>query len=243
MSKRENSEFIFLLLAAIFISSLIIGNIIGTSKFVTIFSLSGDLDFIPEILKNSAGIYKMSVPVGILAYPITFIATDLICEFYGKNRASKLVLVGFIMNLFMLILLTFGDFLPDASGVSGNESLFSSLYDFMVANVIASMLAYLIAQNIDVRLFHFFKRLTKGKYLWIRNNGSTMCSQLIDSVCILSILYYSNSLGEDINSLFALLILILNSYLFKFFFALFDTPIIYFFHYILKNKFSLKASL
>jgi uncharacterized integral membrane protein (TIGR00697 family) len=239
-NRKENSEFVFLLLAAIFISSLIIGNIIGTSKFVTIFSLSGNLNFIPNLLKNSAGNYVMAVPVGILAYPITFIATDLICEFYGKDRAAKLVLVGFFMNIFMVLLLSVGYFLPDASGVSGNETLFFNLYNFMVTNVIASMLAYLIAQNIDVKLFHFFKKLTKGKHLWLRNNGSTMCSQMIDSISILSILYFSGSLGENINSLTALMILILNSYVFKFFFAVLDTPVIYFFHYIFKNKFSLK---
>lgn len=89
------------------------------------------------------------------------------------------------------------------------------------------MFAYLIAQSVDVRLYHFWKNLTDGKYLWLRNNGSTMVSQLVDSTAILSILYLTGNLGDSVTTLGALAILILNSYLFKFFFALFDTPILY----------------
>ncbi|MEX0609589.1 MAG: queuosine precursor transporter [Balneolaceae bacterium] len=97
----------------------------------------------------------------------------------------------------------------------------------MIANTIASMTAYVIAQTVDVRLFHFWKNLTGAKHLWLRNNASTMCSQLIDSIAILTILYLAGNLGENVNSVLALTILIINSYLFKFFFALFDTPLFY----------------
>jgi hypothetical protein len=97
----------------------------------------------------------------------------------------------------------------------------------MVGNTIASMIAYLTAQTVDVRLFHFWKELTGGKHLWLRNNASTMVSQLVDSTAILSILYLAGNLGDNVNSVAALMILIINSYLFKFFFALFDTPLFY----------------
>jgi uncharacterized integral membrane protein (TIGR00697 family) len=80
---------------------------------------------------------------------------------------------------------------------------------------------------VDVRLFHFWKTLTKGKHLWLRNNASTMVSQMVDTVAILSILYMAGNLGENVNSLSALAVLIINAYLFKFMAALLDTPLFY----------------
>ena len=129
---------LFLFLSGTFLTALVLGNIIGTTKFVNVFGLT--------------------VPVGVLAYPFTFLATDLISELYGKARAQTLVWVGFFMNFFMLGLMTIGHFFPDASGISAGTSTFESVYRFMIGNVVASMFAYLIAQSIDVHLFHFWNR-------------------------------------------------------------------------------------
>lgn len=200
-------EKLFLFLSAIFLTALVLGNIIGTTKFVRF--------------------YFFTVPAGVLAYPFTFLATDLICELYGKKRAQFLVIVGFTMNFFMLGLMTLGHFLSDANGVSGGTSVFESVYKFMIGNVIASMIAYLIAQTVDVNLFHFWKNLTKGKHLWLRNIFSTTGSQLVDTVSVLLILFYASNLGDNVNELSDLIPLIYSSYLFKFFFALFDTPLFY----------------
>lgn len=131
------------------------------------------------------------------------------------------------MNCFMLMLMTINFHLPNASGVSGGLQLFDGVYEFMVGNVIASMIAYLIAQSVDVRLFHFWKKLTNGKHLWLRNNASTTVSQLVDSTAIITILYLANNFGPEIDSVGAVIILIINSYLFKFAFALIDTPLMY----------------
>jgi hypothetical protein len=127
----------------------------------------------------------------------------------------------------MLAGMSIGHFLPDASGISGATSSFESVYTFMIGNTLASMIAYLTAQTIDVRLFHFWKKFTDGKHLWLRNNGSTMVSQLIDSIAILSILYVAGNLGDGVKGIGDLVILIINSYVFKFLFALLDTPIFY----------------
>lgn len=220
---------LFLSLAGIFLTSLVLGNVIGTTKFVTIFSvdLPGWLEGLVPRLIQDAGVYTMSVPVGVIAYPFTFLATDLISELYGKKKAQLMVWVGFWMNVYMLFLMSVNHWLPNTSGVSGGLNLFEGVYEFMIGNTVASMIAYLVAQTVDVRLFHFWKNLTKGKHLWLRNNASTTVSQLVDSTAILSILYLAGNLGEEINSIGALAILILNSYLFKFFFALFDTPLFY----------------
>ena len=90
----EFKERLFLFLSGIFITALVLGNVIGTTKFVDVFGLV--------------------VPAGVLAYPFTFLATDLICELYGKQRAQTLVWIGFIMNFFMLGLMTLGHFMQDA---------------------------------------------------------------------------------------------------------------------------------
>ena len=213
-------EKLFLLLSGIFLTSLVLANIIGTTKFVIVFGLT--------------------VPAGVLAYPLTFLATDLICELYGKKRAQALVWVGFAMNFFMLGLMMLGHYLKDASGISGATSTFESVYEFMIGNVIASMIAYLIAQSVDVKLFHFWKNLTKGKHLWLRNNLSTVVSQLADTTAIMTILYMANNLGTSIQSIGDLVGLIFASYIFKVFVALFDTPLFYIGVWALKDKVSVK---
>ena len=213
-------EKLFLLLSGIFLTSLVLANIIGTTKFVIVFGLT--------------------VPAGVLAYPFTFLATDLICELYGKKRAQALVWVGFAMNFFMLGLMMLGHYLKDASGISGATSTFESVYEFMIGNVIASMIAYLIAQSVDVKLFHFWKNLTKGKHLWLRNNLSTVVSQLADTTAIMTILYLANNLGTSIQSIGELVGLIFASYIFKVFVALFDTPLFYIGVWALKDKVSVK---
>jgi len=220
---------LFLFLSGIFLTALVLGNVIGTTKFVTIFTLelpSWLQAITPELVRNGSS-YTMSVPAGVIAYPFTFLATDLVSELFGRKRAQMLVWVGFGMNLFMLLLMSINHWLPNSAGVSGGLDLFEGVYQFMVGNTIASMIAYLIAQSVDVRLYHFWKRLTKGKHLWLRNNASTTVSQLVDSTAIITILYLAGNLGDAITSVGAVIILIINSYLFKFFFALFDTPFMY----------------
>ncbi len=209
------SDRFYLLLCGIFLTSLTVGNIVGVTKFVDL------------------GLFV--IPAGLLAYPITFLATDLMSEIYGRRRAQQLVWIGFIMNFFMLGLMALGHALPDAAGVSGAASTFDTVYAFMKPNVIASMIAYLVAQSIDVQAFHFWKRLTRGKHLWLRNNASTIGSQLIDTILILSILYVSGGLGAEIDSVRALVALMVSSYTFKFAFALFDTPLFYLGVYLLRR--------
>ncbi|MBD3614923.1 MAG: queuosine precursor transporter [Gracilimonas sp.] len=220
---------LFLSLAGVFITALVLGNVIGTTKFVTLFviDMPGWLQAITPSIVRDGNIYTMSVPVGVLAYPVTFLATDLISELFGRKKAQLVVWVGFFLNFFMLLVMSVGHWLPNTGGVSGGIQLFEGVYEFMVGNTIASMIAYLTAQTVDVRLFHFWKNLTGGKHLWLRNNASTMFSQLVDSTAILTILYLAGNLGDNVNSVATLIILILNSYLFKFFFALFDTPLFY----------------
>ncbi|WP_018128389.1 queuosine precursor transporter [Balneola vulgaris] len=237
MSQNHQRDILFLTLSGVFLTALVLGNVIGTTKFVTIFSFNMPewLQAITPSLVRDGSLYTMSVPAGVIAYPFTFLATDLISELFGRKKAQLVVWVGFFMNFFMLFLMTVNHWLPNTNGVSGGLDLFEGVYEFMIGNTIASMVAYLTAQSVDVRLFHYWKKKTKGKHLWLRNNASTMFSQLVDSTAIILILYFANNLGPNINTIGAAVILIVNSYLFKFFFALFDTPLFYIGVHLLKN--------
>ena len=222
-------DLLFLGLSSVFITALVMGNIIGTTKFIQLLDVQLPewlLPLVPELVRQGER-YSMAIPAGLLAFPVTFLVTDLMSELFGRKKAQLLVIIGFFVNLFMLLVMTLNFYLPDASGVSGGAVLFDGVYGFMVGNTLGSMIAYLVAQTVDVQLFHFWKRLTKGRHLWLRNNASTMVSQLVDSTAILSILYFTGNLGDAVTGLAALAILIFNSYLFKFVSALIDTPLCY----------------
>lgn len=231
--RLQNTPFtrdaLFLVLSSVFITALLLGNLIGTTKFIHLFSLQLPNWFLPLVpaMVRDGNTWSMIVPAGLIAFPATFLATDLISELFGQRKAQLVVWVGFGVNSFMIVLMTINFYLPDAVGVSAGLHLFDGIYSYMVGNTVASMLAYLVAQTIDVRLFHFWKQKTRGRHLWLRNNASTMVSQLVDSTAIISILYFSGKLGDSVIGLSAVVILIINSYIFKFFAALLDTPVIY----------------
>ena len=220
--ERSNANFIYLCLASIFISSLVSCNLIFQKFF--------EIDiWIPFI-----GIYTFQQSVGLLPYPITFLVTDIISELYGKKKANQVVTAGLVASIFMVLVVTVSDQIPSAPFGVGSE-IFSKVFGLSSAAVFASMIAYLFAQYIDVRLFHYWKNLTKGKHLWLRNNASTMFSQFVDTFLVLSLLCYFNVIEWGMFNQ-----LLLNGFLFKVIFAAIDTPIIYGILFLVRKKFNLK---
>jgi len=220
---HERRERVFLVLAGLFLGTLTILNVLGITRFIDLsFTLFGF-----EI--------PMVVAVGVLPYPITFLCTDFISEFYGKSRASAVVWMGFILNLWVVFILWLGGVLPPqpsidpATGkmaVEASGRVFFEVKALAFGAVTASMVAFLGAQFCDVYLFHFWKKLTRGKHLWLRNNGSTLISQMIDSVSVILIThFYAYALPLDSSNpiLSQLFGFILSSYIFKMTFALVDT--------------------
>ena len=197
-------DFAFLLLAAVFLSSLVVCNLIA-NKFVSL-----DL-----------GVHVFEVSAGILPYPLTFLATDLLSELYGRRRANRVVWAGFAASLFALLAIWLGASLPALSFSPVDDATFNGVFANTWRVIGASMNAYLCAQFVDVRLFHFWKDLTKGKHLWLRNNASTVCSQLLDSALVVFVLFVGKQSGEEMLSL------ILSAWLFKTLVALADTPLFY----------------
>lgn len=205
-------EAVFIILSGLFIGSLAMLNILGLSRLI-------DLSF----SLNGSKIHFM-VFVGVLPYPITFLCTDFICELYGKRRANMVVWTGLLLNLWVLFILWFGGKLPENPSI--NSDAFFRIRELTFGATAASMIAYLTAQFVDVHIFHFLKRLTKGKHLWLRNNGSTLTSQLVDSVAVVLITYYvakAIKVEEGAHVFSYLLMLILSNYFFKMISALLDT--------------------
>ena len=155
---------------------------------------------------------------------------------YGRKKANQVVTSGLIASIFMLVVVTGSDIISAASWSPIDDITFHKVFGLSGLAVFASMSAYLFAQYIDIRLFHFWKNLTNGKHLWLRNNASTIFSQFIDTFSVLFLLCSFNVLSWD-----RFLILLINGFLFKVFFALFDTPFFYLSIWYLKKKFNLSG--
>ena len=207
----------FLLLAGVFLGTLAMLNILGVSRFL-------DLSFELPMLGWTV---PMVLAVGVLPYPVTFLCTDLLSELYGQRRANDVVFVGLLLNLWAVFFLWLGGVLPGPPSENGEAAgAFFEIRRLAFGAVSASMIAYLAAQLIDVQLFHFWKRLTAGKHLWLRNNGSTMVSQLVDTSAVILIThYYASALPIDPARPLGgqLAVFIASGYVFKFFVALLDT--------------------
>ncbi len=216
-------ERVFLVFAGLFLGSMTMLNILGTSRFI-------DMSFTVGNLK-----IPFALAVGVLPYPITFLCTDFISELYGRQRANFLVWVGFFLNVWVLFILWIAGVLPPMpemdpqSGLPATSDYAFAFYrvrQLTMGAVVASMAAYLAAQFCDVYLFHFWKRLTKGKHLWLRNNGSTLVSQFIDMFLVITIThFYAKGLPIDQTRPVwpQLWVYIGSGYIFKLVVALFDT--------------------
>jgi len=253
---RERRERVFLVLAGLFLATLAMLNILGISRFIALASWSepGGWQW------GGWGEITFAVAVGVLPYPLTFMCTDLISEFYGRRRANFVVAVGLLVNLWVIFVLWVGGALPvvpemvdygtDAMGrqvtgpplpepVYSEDGTFQRFDDdwtyyriqqLTFGAVAASMVAYLAAQFCDVYVFHFWKRITKGRHIWLRNNGSTMVSQLVDTTAVILIThFYARALpiNHDGPLWPQLLTYIGTGYAFKAAVALIDTGPIY----------------
>jgi uncharacterized integral membrane protein (TIGR00697 family) len=215
-------ELVFIILSGLFLGTLAVLNILGISRQI-------DLSF---------NIGSVRIPfvvfVGVLPYPLTFLCTDFISELYGKRRANMVVWVGLALNIWVLFILWLGGVLPPHTelGPDGLPDLlhpdrtYFQIRKWTSMATLASMIAYLTAQLVDVQIFHFIKKMTKGKALWLRNNGSTLTSQMVDSIAVILITYFfTNAIsitpGETVTH--GLLILVLSNYVFKLTAALVDT--------------------
>ncbi len=218
-TKQKHAGIVFLILAALFIASLITCNLVA-NKFVTV-----DLGFKTFI-----------VSAGVIPYPLTFLITDIMSEIYGRKNTTIVVFSGFFASLLVLLILYLGHIFPAISDSPVNDEQFDLVFQNSWRVISSSMLAYLVAQFVDVRIFHAVKSKTNGKYLWLRNNVSTIFSQLVDTVLVVSVIFIGIKSFEEI------LPLIGDGWLFKALFAAADTIIIYPLVFGIRSYFDLKVN-
>ncbi len=200
------AERLYLILAAIFIAALVTCNLIFQKFFVW----------------SPFGLYTFEISVGILPYPITFLVTDIVSELYGSKRANAIVSAGFIASIFVMGVVTLATTVTPTAWSPVDAPTFSKVFGLYGPAVFASMSAYLAAQYIDIRIFHFWKELTHGRHLWLRNNGSTIVSQFVDTLSVLLLLCLAGVIEwQRFGALLA------NGFLFKVIVALLDTPFFY----------------
>ena len=209
---------LYLVLAGIFIASLVTCNLI----FQKFFSWS------------PFGLYTFELSVGILPYPITFLVTDLISEIYGRRKANQVVLAGLMASVFVMGVILLADYVPATAWSPVNDQTFTKVFQLTGIAVFSSMVAYLLAQLLDIRIFHYWKKKTGGRHLWLRNNFSTFSSQFADTAIVLMLLSVAGAIEWS-----RFWVLVFNGVVFKWLVALFDTPLLYLFTWILRRKLGL----
>lgn len=226
MTERQkfHAEIIYLILAALFIASLVTSNLIFQKFF-----------YWHPIDLEVFGSKLFEVSVGLLPYPITFLITDILSEIYGRKKANLVVIAGIFASFFSLAIIYVSKEAPATSWSPVNDTTFTKVFGATPLAVLASMMAYLTAQFIDIHIYHFWKKLTRGNHLWLRNNFSTFSSQIVDTLtvllllCSFGIISWDNFLG-----------LLISGVLFKILIAALDTPILYLIIYGFRTYFGLK---
>ena len=201
----SNSEKIYTGLCIFFVSLIVLGNMVY-QKFVS-------LQF---------PFYKFELSVGAILYPLTFLITDLIVECYGKEKAQFCVKLAVCINILVVMIITFMDYLPATTWSKINDAMFHDVFGYYGVAVIGSIIACYTSQVIDVRLYLFINKLTNGQYLWLRNIVSTSISLFIDTIVIIVFMTTFNIFPVE-----QMWMLIANSYSWKLFFTVCSVPLFY----------------
>lgn len=217
-NKRLASQ-IYSVLSALFITSLVVSNLIFQKFFFW----------------NPFDWFPFEISVGLLPYPITFLITDIISEIYGKKKANQVVVTGIFASFFSVLIILVANNTAATPWSPVDNALFTKVFGLSPVAVLASMLAYLIAQFVDIRIYHFWKQKTKGRHLWLRNNFSTFSSQFMDTLLVVLLLICFNVLPWS-----AFGKLILSGFLFKVIVAALDTPLLYLIVGLFRKRFNLK---
>jgi uncharacterized integral membrane protein (TIGR00697 family) len=209
---------LFLVLTALFITCFVVGDIIG-GKLVS-WTMFG---------------FSFTTTVGMVPFPVTFLLTDVINEFYGQRAARFITLVGFGMGVlsFAIIYLSasipFAEFTRAADWTGVTEQTFNNVFLSSLRMIIASLCAFLISQFVDIAVFQLLKRLSSNRLLWLRASGSTAASQLIDTITITFVAW------TGLRSNAQILNIIYTAYGLKILIALGLTPLIYLCHALVER--------
>lgn len=239
MNSRKNN--LFLILAGIFITNAVLAEIIG----VKIFSLEKTLGFTPAQIQFFGVRYDFNLTAGVIIWPVIFIFTDIINEYFGKSGVRKITYLTtiFIAYVFLVLFLVSrtvpADFWLEVNKtVNGNpfniEDAYDKIFSQSMGIIAGSLIAFLVSQFLDVYVFQFLRRITGSRQLWLRATGSTLVSQLIDSFIVLVIAFRLFA-GDSAWSWNMLLSVCLVNYIYKFVIAVALTPVLYGIHFMIER--------
>lgn len=211
---------LFVVCAAIFLTALVVAEATA-SKFFTAF----ELPFTLNILGQEFDAVVMTA--GVIAFPITFIVTDLLNEYYGKKGIRFVTYVGMVMIIFEFAILQVAMAVPTAPMSPVPDEAFDTVFGATGRVIIGSITAYVIGQLADITLFHWLRKLTSGRHLWLRATGSTFGSQFLDTFIVLAVAFAGQLSIQDI------IAITLFNYSYKFVIAVVITPIIYLAHWVM----------
>ena len=228
---------LFIILAGFFITNALLAEIIGTK----IFSLEKTFGIEPLNLQFFGQNFSFNLTAGVMLWPVVFIMTDIINEYYGPKgvRFLSFLTIGLIAFGFIIFMgainLAPADFWAsnNYNGVPDSNAAFAGIFGQSQAIIVASLIAFLIGQLLDVAIFHKIKRMTGEKQVWLRATGSTLVSQFIDSFVVLFIAFYvaprlaGNAQAWSFAQVMAICV---GNYIYKFVVAVVLTPIIYLVH-------------
>ena len=192
------------------------------NKFLIIVAVFvATLGFLPLISAKIVSVFGLTFSVSAFFYAITFPCTDLISECWGKERAKKVVWMGFLAILLATVSVKIAVLIPPADFWLTNQEAYALTFSLVPRIVLAGAVSYLVSQRYDVWAFHWWRKRTSNKYLWLRNNASTMASQFIDTAIFITVAFIGTMpLSVFLQVLFA-------QYIVKVAIAAIDTPFIY----------------
>lgn len=228
------AQTLYLWLSAVNITALLLANILG----VKLFSFDSGWTF------SGTTTLKIEHTVGMLPFPITFLITDLLTEYFGKKAARHTTYVAFAMAVLAFILISVGRKFPILEGIPGtaNQAAFENIFGSATLMYVASLVAFLLGSLLDIFIFSAFKRMTGGKMVWLRATGSTVISQLFDSLLITWLFFWAfpKMLGQPAAEMDFVIRTALTGYILKFVIAIVLTPGIYLGRWAIAKWFGLR---
>lgn len=210
MTAQNKKEFVSMILTGIFVTNAVLGEVLGVKLFT---------------------IWIFTLPLGVLPWPVVFLSTDLINEFYGKKAVRRLTFMTTAMILYMFVIVFAAMQIPAASFSPVNDETFHKVFGQSLWIIAGSVTAFLISQYVDVIVFWIFRKRTGMRMLWLRATGSTIVSQLIDTFVIQGIAFVI----PGYLSLDQYFIVAMTSYVYKLAIAVFLTPLIYGSHNLIER--------
>jgi len=211
---------LFVVCTAIFLTALVVAEATAGKLFTVI-----KLPFAINILGQSFD--EVVMTAGVIAFPITFIITDLLNEYFGKPGIKFVTYIGMMMIMFEFGLIQVAMSVPTASISPVPADAFNTVFGASGRIIVGSLVAYLVGQLADISLFHWLRKLTDGKHLWLRATGSTFGSQFLDTFIVLFIAFYGPMTIQTIVAV------TLFNYAYKFIVAILITPLIYVAHWVI----------